>query len=51
MRYVKKELLHSISVSLVLDHYVIQTYEGHFRGNENVIILAYSILLTGKVIY
>ena len=26
-------------------------YEGHFRSNENVIILAYSILLTSKVIY
>ena len=26
-------------------------YEGHFRSNVNVIILAYSVLLTIKVIY
>ena len=26
-------------------------YEGHFRSNENVIVLAYSIVLTSKTIY
>ena len=29
--------------------FALQEHEGHFRSNENVIILAYSILLTRKL--